>query len=377
MLGSLRPLGSCWQLWWPNQSSGFPYDRSQMHTSGSWAWSHCLHEVSHRPLMRHPGTHSSPIHPSQTLSPYPGSTNTNQQLGFCRRKQQCPWWQPRTTNTRNWKQVFVFLKLSLVPSAVSKSKCWIFLESAGTESSLTAFSSQLLGNPVFPGACLRTGMDRNLYLCSTWYSVLVTWFCWYHEAASLLIKQNNSLRHQNRPSFCAYSFPALPRAADLALDTHPNSYWFPPTPSSSLRPLNSFPLANRYVWHKPQLQLPLQEHLSHSSQTQPPPSAPTLCSHVSRMKRPSGFKSSLMSFWILSALQRRISVPQHRQLALSQPNCSSAVMDGVAHKASSWGGGDLLGQRPLQAATWGPANLITLSPSPRQGVEVAWIWPSL
>lgn len=48
----------------------------------------------------------------------------------------------------------------------------------------------------------------------------------------------------------------------------------------------------------------------------------------SNQKRLSGFKPPLMMFWILSALQSRISLPQHRQFALSKPNCSSGSCDG-------------------------------------------------
>lgn len=88
MLGSLRSLGSCWQLWWPDWRIS-TWQEPDAHT---WLLSlrPCLHEVSHRPLMRHPGTHSGPIHPSQTVSPFPGSTNTSQQLCFCSSNSSAP-----------------------------------------------------------------------------------------------------------------------------------------------------------------------------------------------------------------------------------------------------------------------------------------------
>lgn len=157
-----------------------------MHTYGSWAWNHCLHEVSQRPLTRHSGTHSSPMHPSlpdcvsfpcfHKHQPAAGSSNSS-----------APCWLPRTTNTRNWKHVFVILKLSLVPSAVSKSKYNIL-----TVTRHSIFITTVGKSTVLPGACLQIEVDRNLCLCLTWYLVLVTWFCCYYKAASSLINQNNS-----------------------------------------------------------------------------------------------------------------------------------------------------------------------------------------
>lgn len=114
-------------------------------------------------------------------------------------------------------------------------------------------ASQLLGNP----ECFLEHASRQGWT-GTWifalHLVLVTWFCWYHKVASPLIKQNNSLSCSKiaPASVLILSLPSQ-GAADLAL--HAKLLLISSSNTSQLS-LDSFPLANRHMWHKPQLQLP-------------------------------------------------------------------------------------------------------------------------
>lgn len=345
-----------WDPWGPlapadspdGKNHGFPHDASQMHACGSWIWlteagSHCIHEVSHRPLTRGPGTHSNPI--------FPFPCGASSCWGHKHSPATAVWQQhlsaqPRTTKTI--RSMFLFPTFSLAPLAVRKTKLNIVRVSS---------PSQLYKHWEIPAVFYSVPQDRSTEHINPGLTKSVD----AHKAASLLTNWDKpeALR---QPQVCA-------------------SNWRPPIDFLLQHCSALCPLTGRAA-DKTQHTFPLGELLSSCCQSLAPSfSSPGLADTVHHeamspgchQKRPKlVFKWLPWGFGICHLCKRRISLSQHRP-----PSAHTAVMDGLDYRASSWRGKHCLGQKPLRAAARGPSNLIPQGPSPGEGTEVVWVQPSL
>lgn len=165
-----------------------------MHTCGSRirhtkAGSHCTHKVSHRPLTRHPGTHSNPIFPSPVVPPAAGGTNTDPPLLWGSSDSSTSQHSP---GPQIQSQTHFYSQNSVrSPLAVSKTKLNIVRVSS---------PSQHYKHWEIPGVFWSVPQDRS----TEHINPSLTKFVDAHKAASLLTNWGSS-EALRQPQVCASS----------------------------------------------------------------------------------------------------------------------------------------------------------------------------